>query len=88
MRPPKITAARVVSDRVLVVEFAGGESRRYDISALLTREAFAPLKNPALFKAVTVEPGGYAVSWGQDIHRLASRGCEFSRPVRQGRHQG
>jgi len=67
MRPPKITAARVVSDRVLVVEFAGGESRRYDISALLAREAFAPLKNPALFKAVTVEPGGYAVSWGADI---------------------
>jgi len=67
MRPPKITAAKAVSDRVLVVEFDGGESRRYDISALLAREAFAPLKNPALFKAVTVESGGYAVSWGADI---------------------
>ena len=35
MRPPKITAAKAITDRVLVVEFSGGESRRYDISALL-----------------------------------------------------
>ena len=67
MRPPKIIAAKAVTDRVLVVEFSGGESRRYDISALLARDMFAPLRNPALFKAVTVEPGGYAVSWGGDI---------------------
>ena len=31
MRLPEITAARAVFDRVLIVEFAGGESRRYDI---------------------------------------------------------
>ena len=67
MRPPKITAAKTVSDRMLHVEFAGGGARRYDISALLGREMFAPLKNPALFKAVAVEPGGYAVSWGGEI---------------------
>ncbi len=67
MHPPKITAAKAVTDRILYVEFAGGEARRYDISALLAREMFAPLKNPALFKAVTVEPGGYAVSWGKEI---------------------
>ena len=32
MRPPKITAAKAVTDRVPIVEFSGGESRRCDLS--------------------------------------------------------
>jgi len=28
---------------------------------------FFPLKTPAFFKNVSVEPGGYAVSWNSDI---------------------
>jgi hypothetical protein len=28
---------------------------------------FAPLRNPALFKPVKVEQGGYAVSWRNEI---------------------
>ena len=39
---------------------------------------FAPLKNMAFFRAMKVEPGGYAVSWNDEIdiseHELWSRG--------------
>ena len=31
MRPPKITAAKAVTDRVPIVEFSGGGSRWYDL---------------------------------------------------------
>lgn len=37
------------------------------ITPLLKRAMFSPLKNPALFKAVKVEPGGYAVAWSSSI---------------------
>ena len=36
-------------------------------SRSLPLDIYAPLKNEALFRAVQIEPGGYAVSWGNDI---------------------
>jgi len=34
---------------------------------LLSRDMFSPLKNPALFKKIKVEQGGYAVVWNENI---------------------
>lgn len=34
---------------------------------LLSKTAFSPLKGPELFKAVTVDQGGYGVIWNSDI---------------------
>jgi len=52
---------------MLIVSFTNGERKRYDVRRLLGRESFAPLNNSAFFKNVTVEPGGYAVSWNAEI---------------------
>jgi len=45
------------------------------------REMFAPLKNPAFFKNVSIEPGGYAISWSSEIdlseHELWQHGEEM-----------
>lgn len=67
MNIPKVQSARAVDDRTLVIEFDNRQKRTYDITPLLEKEMFSPLKNPALFKAVHVEQGGYAVVWNGDI---------------------
>lgn len=53
------------------------------------REMFAPLKSPAFFKNVTIEAGGYAVSWGSEIdlseHALRQHGEAMPEPSLQER---
>ena len=64
---PRIQSATPEEGHFLVVVFSNGKKKRYDIDRLTAREMFLPLKNPAFFKNVSVEPGGYAVSWNSEI---------------------
>ena len=64
---PKIKSVETIDDHTLLVEFDNAQKREYDVTPLLKRELFAPLRNPALFKSVHVEQGGYAVVWNRDI---------------------
>ncbi len=67
MRPPKIISAQVLSDRTLLIEFSDSEVKQYDISNLLDKPMFTPLKNPSFFKSFRIEPGGYGLVWNEDI---------------------
>ena len=67
MKYPKVKSVLAINEHTLLVEFDNNEKKKYDISPLLDREMFSPLKNPALFKDVKVEEGGYAVSWNEKI---------------------
>jgi hypothetical protein len=67
MNIPKIQSATPEEGRFLVVLFSNGERKRYDIDRLTKNEMFLPLRDPAFFKNVSVEPGGYAVSWNSEI---------------------
>jgi len=67
MRYPKVKSALAVDNHTLLVEFDNNQKKKYDITPLLSRDMFSPLKNPAFFKAVRVEQGGYAVVWNKDI---------------------
>lgn len=75
---PKVLSAKAIDDCTLLIEFSNHIQKVYDVSPLLAQEMFAPLKTPALFKAVEVDSGGYAVMWGDSIdiseHELWSRG--------------
>jgi len=51
---------------MLLVGFSNGERRKYDVSHLLDMEMFSALKNPAFFKNVRVDAGGYALVWDGD----------------------
>lgn len=53
----------------LMVRFENGHVRQYDVSQLLNRfpDFQALVDNPALFHLVKVDPGGYGVSWNDDI---------------------
>ena len=64
---PKIRSVETIDDHTLLVEFDNARKRQYDVTPLLKREMFVPLRNPALFKPVHVEQGGYAVVWNRDI---------------------
>lgn len=67
MRYPKVQSAIAVDNHTLVIEFDNKQKKKYDITPLLKKEMFSLLKNPAVFKAVKVEQGGYAVVWDNNI---------------------
>ena len=82
MRSPRIASVTPLEGHLLLVTFSNGERRKYDTHRLMGREVFAPLKNAAFFKNVTIEPGGYAVSWNSEIdlseHELWQHSEELS----------
>ena len=67
MKYPKILSALAIDSRTLLIEFDNKEKKEYDITPLLKKEMFFPLKNSAFFKAVKVDQGGYAVVWDSNI---------------------
>ncbi|MBD1876446.1 DUF2442 domain-containing protein [Nodosilinea sp. FACHB-131] len=67
MKYPKIGRVEAISDRILRVTFTNQDIKDYDISPLLEKPMFAPLRQPAFFRSFTVEPGGYGVVWNEDI---------------------
>lgn len=67
MNYPKINNVQTIGERTLKIEFDNQRIKKYDVTPLLKREMFQPLKNPVLFKSVKVEKGGYAISWGKEI---------------------
>jgi len=67
MQYSRIKSVTAVDDHILIVEFEDHQKRKYDITALLDKEMFFPLKNPAFFKNVQIEKGGYAVYWNDEI---------------------
>lgn len=67
MPSPKIRAVETIDDHRLLVEFDNNQKRKYDVTPLLEKETFVPLRNPAFFKSVQVEQGGYAVVWNNTL---------------------
>ena len=64
---PKVQAVEILDDHTLLVAFENAHKRTYDVTPLLQKAMFAPLKNPVFFKSVQVERGGYAVVWNSEI---------------------
>jgi len=67
MQCPKVRSTLAIDNHTLLVEFDNNEKKKYDITPLLSKEMFSPLRNPVLFKSVKVEQGGYAVVWNNQI---------------------
>ena len=65
----KIKSVRPLSDYRLLVQFAEGAVKEYDIEPLFTKwPAFCDLKNiPGLFESVQVDAGGYGIVWNADL---------------------
>ena len=67
MQAPKVLSVVTIDNTTLLVEFDNNQKKKYDVTNLLDKDMFTPLKNPALFRSVQVEKGGYAVYWNSEI---------------------
>lgn len=65
----KIQSVTPLEDCCLLATFCEGVSKRYDVKPLFEQyDAFLPLRDvPGLFRQVGVDPGGYGISWNDDI---------------------
>ncbi len=65
----KVQSVAVQKDFVLLVTFAEGISKKYDVTPLFERiPVFCELRDtPNLFEQVVVDVGGYGISWNDDI---------------------
>lgn len=66
-RVPKIVSVEPIGQTELLVRFDNGVAKTYDCRPLLGRPQFRLLANAAFFRAVQVDPGGYGISWSDDI---------------------
>ena len=67
MKPVRIISAHAIDNLTLIVKFANNELREYNISKLLDKPMFSPLKNPAFFRNFIIESGGYGLVWNDEI---------------------
>jgi len=66
-RIPRIKSATATGPTQLHVVFEDGSERVYDCAPLLDRPQFQLLRTSGFFRAVRVDPGGYGISWNDDI---------------------
>jgi hypothetical protein len=66
MNVPKIKSVMPLKKSHLLVTFANGVRKVYDCQRILSLERFRLLRHEAFFKAVTVDPGGYGISWDDE----------------------
>ena len=52
-------------NKTLIVTFANGEARRFDVTPLLQRKCYAKLNDPLVFAQASVQNG--CVTWPDDV---------------------
>jgi hypothetical protein len=60
---PKIIKFEVREPHILLVEFENHVIKKLDLGPRLPEDRFAGLADPACFARVTLDPGGYGLSW-------------------------
>lgn len=60
---PRVTAVRHVRDHVLFLAFADGVSGEVDLAGELDDGVFLPLRDPAVFERVRLDPATHTVVW-------------------------
>jgi len=65
----KVESVSPLPNLTLLVSFCSGELKRYDVKPLLRKwKPFELLgSHSGLFEQVKVDPGGYGISWNDDI---------------------
>jgi hypothetical protein len=66
-RPPRLSGVESIGDLRLLVRFENGIEKVYDCQPLLGCPEFRLLGTPTFFRAVNVDPGGYGISWNDDL---------------------
>jgi hypothetical protein len=79
----KITTITSLPDLRLLAHFSDGQAKEYDLKPLLERfDAFRVLCDvPGLCEQVQVDPGGYGISWNDDLDLSSDEIFEHGRPA-------
>ncbi|MBM4459838.1 MAG: DUF2442 domain-containing protein [Chloroflexi bacterium] len=67
MTAPRIRAIKPLAEHRLHVVFVSGIQKIYDCASIMALDRFYPLRNEAFFRTVTVDAGGYGVSWNDEV---------------------
>lgn len=67
MNAPRIKSVTPLEGKRLLVTFGNGVQKVYDCQRILNLDRFQLLNHEAFFRAVTVDPGGYGISWDDDM---------------------
>lgn len=81
MDVPRVKSVAPLKDRRLLVTFTNGVQKVYDCQRVLGVDRFQLLRREAFFKAVQVDPGGYGISWDDEVdlseYELWNNGIEI-----------
>ncbi|MGE5342673.1 MAG: DUF2442 domain-containing protein [Candidatus Omnitrophota bacterium] len=64
---PKIKNIKIADNYILMVEFDNDIQKKYDFKTKFQDAIFKDLRNPILFNQAKIDPGGYGISWNDDI---------------------
>ncbi len=64
---PRISSVQPYGQLTLKVLFENGVEKIYDCASLITRPMFQALSDSIFFKTVKKDPGGYGISWNDEI---------------------
>ena len=82
----KVKSVTPLPNYMLLVHFADGVAKQYDVKPLFeSMEDFNAFQTlPGLFEQVTADPGGYGISWNDDLDlacdELWSNGVQVDTP--------
>lgn len=80
---PKIKNVKALENYKLEILFDNGVTKIYDFTPNFEYEVFIALKDYNLFKEVVVDPGGYGISWNDDLdmseYELWTKGIEIKK---------
>jgi hypothetical protein len=62
----RVVAFEVLGDHSLRVAFDDGLSRAIDFTPVLAGELFGPLRDPAIFRQVRLDPEAHTLVWPND----------------------
>lgn len=64
---PKITSINASEPYFLVAVFDNGIKKKYNCGRLFFRPEFQLIQDVAFFKSAHIDPGGYGISWNDEI---------------------
>ena len=64
----KVVGVMPLEPMKLLVRFENGVAKQFDVEPIVKDfPEYAVLRDPAIFQLVRVEPGGYGISWNEEL---------------------
>ena len=68
MQSIKVIGVEPLTPLNLLVRFENGVVKKFDVEPIIKDfPEYEVLRDPAMFQLVRVEPGGYGISWNEDL---------------------